>query len=152
MVKSLYPDEWPRLAREIKEACNFECQMCGRICRDPKRKADSDPLTRSEIGKLTLTVAHWDQEYLSPEVFVVALCSTCHNQHDAEYRHRNRQVTLRAKARRHHLPFAFMHEPSRPQASRSDIADLAAYWPAMPDVEGVDLFSQYPVAGEESTT
>lgn len=75
MDKSAYPDDWPNLSRFIREANNWQCQQCGVQCRRPGE---------FDLGwQYQLTVAHWDHEYYTPEVFCVALCVPCHFRHDA---------------------------------------------------------------------
>ncbi len=73
----LYPENWPSIAREIREACDYVCQMCGLQCRRPGELF---------LGwQYELTVAHYDQEYDSESVFVVACCCKCHFRHDAPF-------------------------------------------------------------------
>jgi hypothetical protein len=74
---ALYPTDWPHIAREIKEACSWCCQQCGRQCRRPGE---------FNFGwEYHLTVAHYYHEYDSPSAFVVALCAKCHLLHDAPF-------------------------------------------------------------------
>ncbi|MCC6454466.1 MAG: hypothetical protein IT328_05945 [Caldilineaceae bacterium] len=81
----------------------------------------------------TLSVAHYFHDYDSPEVFVTCLCMPCHLRHDAAYIAQKR----RRYYRRHHMALIRQHGP---EATREDIDALAADWPTMPDVDGVDLF------------
>jgi hypothetical protein len=74
---TLYPDDWPAISFEIREACGWECMACGKKCRRPGEPWDGH--------KRTLTVAHYDNIYDAPEVFCVALCVCCHFRHDARY-------------------------------------------------------------------
>lgn len=75
LFDSLYPTDWPHLAREIKEACGWRCLQCGRQCRRPGE---------FWLGwEYQLTVAHISQDYAAPVVLVAALCVKCHLRHDA---------------------------------------------------------------------
>jgi hypothetical protein len=44
-----------------------------------------------------LTVAHFESDYHSTEVFLTALCPTCHNRLDAPYRVRSRRRRARVQ-------------------------------------------------------
>jgi hypothetical protein len=84
MRLELYPDDWPLIAREVKEACDWTCQVCEAACRRP-----NDP----ETAHLpVLTVAHWFHDYEAEAVFVVACCAPCHLAHDRHYHWRNRRL------------------------------------------------------------
>jgi hypothetical protein len=72
-----YPEDWDEISLFIKEAAGWVCGECGAQCRRPGEPHDSN--TR------ILTVSHYFHDYTSPEVFCVALCSTCHLRHDAPY-------------------------------------------------------------------
>ncbi len=91
MNECLYPDNWPTIAREIKEACEWRCSECDTQCRRPGE---------FNLGwQYTLTVAHYDYEYEASEVFVVALCIRCHFRHDSQHtwKARRRNLTLRRR-------------------------------------------------------
>jgi hypothetical protein len=87
-MTQIYPTNWPELAQEIKAACDWQCQKCGKQCRRP-----GEPRLTWETE---LTVAHYDHVYDVPEVFVVALCVPCHLRHDAPFawwhRHQRRRI------------------------------------------------------------
>lgn len=73
----LYPEDWPAVARSIKEACGWRCLQCGKQCRRPGEMW---------LGwEYQLTVAHLDQCYDGPVVNAAALCVACHLKHDAPY-------------------------------------------------------------------
>ncbi len=78
LIKNLfYANEWPTVAREIKDACNWRCQECDKQCRRPGE---------FYLGwEYELTVAHYDGDYESAEIFVTALCVVCHLRHDAPF-------------------------------------------------------------------
>jgi hypothetical protein len=82
-----YPENWPELAAEIKAANHYICASCGVECRQ-------DPSDRS---KPVLTVAHVDQDYASPEIYVACLCAVCHLRMDAPFgmAHRRRNERWR---------------------------------------------------------
>ena len=83
MNPHFYPDDWATIAREIKAACNWQCQACGLQCRRPGE---------FWLGwEYELTVSHWDREYDVAEVFVVPLCRKCHLLHDAPHSWRARR-------------------------------------------------------------
>lgn len=83
MKKELYPAEWSVISFEIRDAADWVCQECDMQCRKPGEPFDTH--------RRTLTVAHWDHDTEAPEVFLVALCPTCHNAHDVPYRVANRK-------------------------------------------------------------
>lgn len=72
-----YPDNWNKITQEIKRTCGWRCMCCDRQCRRP--------------GELylgwdyELTIAHWDHDYDSAEIYVVACCARCHFLHDAPF-------------------------------------------------------------------
>lgn len=77
MNRLLYPDNWHSIAREIKESNGWRCQECDRQCRRPGEMA---------IGwEYELQIAHYDNEYESDAIFVVAWCAKCHFRHDAPF-------------------------------------------------------------------
>lgn len=73
----LYPTDWRALAREIKQACDYRCQECGRNCRRPGQ---------FRLGwEYELAVAHLTQDYHAEAVTVAALCARCHLRYDAPF-------------------------------------------------------------------
>lgn len=91
MHPELYPTNWHEIAFAIKEACDWQCQMCGVQCQRPGEA--------HKTQRRTLTVAHYEHVYDEPEIFVVALCAPCHLRHDVRF-----HVSQRRKnARRHHM-------------------------------------------------
>jgi len=74
---SFYPADWLDITQVIKAANHYECCACGRQCRRPGE---------FYLGwQYELTVAHYDNEYDAPAVFLVALCARCHLLHDAPF-------------------------------------------------------------------
>lgn len=71
-MSSTYPDDWPEIARRLKEAADWTCEHCGHT---------HDPATGH-----CLTVHHLD---LNPanckESNLVALCQKCHLHIQARY-------------------------------------------------------------------
>lgn len=62
-----YPEEWPEVARNVKEKNNWECERCGH---------PHDP----DAGR-TLTVHHLDEDKQNLERWnLAALCQKCHLQ------------------------------------------------------------------------
>lgn len=82
MQRNLYPIDWDRLARVVKDAADWQCQGCGLQCRRPGEPFDTH--------KRTLTVAHWDHNPSAAIAFVVALCAPCHLRHDAPHKAQQR--------------------------------------------------------------
>ncbi len=41
MDRSLYPENWDELARQIKTEANWYCTECGRLCRQPGESFDA---------------------------------------------------------------------------------------------------------------
>jgi hypothetical protein len=119
-----YPENWHELAAEIKSACDWQCQECGQQCRRPGEAHDT--------MRRTLSVAHYFHDYDSPEVFVTCLCMPCHLKHDAAYIAQKRRQFYK----RNHM--ALIRRESA--LTREDVDALAADWPEMPDLDGVDLF------------
>lgn len=77
MPSEHYPPNWPEIAAEIKAACNYVCQECGKQCRRPGE---------FYLGwEYELTVSHYDHVYDAPEIFCVALCIPCHFLHDCRH-------------------------------------------------------------------
>lgn len=76
MERERYPTDWKRIAREVKDAADWKCAVCGKQCRRPGEKFDSH--TR------TLTVAHLDH---TPENCnldnLCPMCAPCHLRYDA---------------------------------------------------------------------
>jgi 5-methylcytosine-specific restriction endonuclease McrA len=77
MNRSRYPKDWDSIARAIKVEANWICQDCGKQCLKPE--TDTSQLSRSERGKLTLTVHHLDcQPDNNEKENLIALCAPCH--------------------------------------------------------------------------
>lgn len=83
--RSKYPDNWNKLAREIKAANHWQCQACDRECQKPGEAYRG--------GRNVLTVAHADpHSYDAPEALLVAICTVCHLRMDSPHRGVLRQV------------------------------------------------------------
>lgn len=77
MNTNFYPNDWAALAKEIKAANAYVCQECGQQCRRPGEM---------HLGwEYELTVAHYDNDYDAPAIFLVAICAPCHLRHDARF-------------------------------------------------------------------
>ena len=112
MNRKLYPKNWNAIALEVKQAAGWQCEECGRPCRQPGESVDNlalrlaelDPNENSYLAELyeehhdhetgewgyipkpqrfTLTVAHLDHV---PEncdrANLRAWCSVCHCRYD----------------------------------------------------------------------
>lgn len=72
-----YPVDWPEIAALIKAANGWRCMACDKQCRRPGEM---------NLGwEYELSAAHYDGIYDAPEVFIVALCTPCHFQHDSPF-------------------------------------------------------------------
>lgn len=99
MQTERYPANWSEIAHEIKDACGWQCQECGRQCRRPGEPFDTH--------RRTLTVAHlWPEDHApdAPVVFVVALCAPCHLRYDAPRKAHDRRVRAAAQRGQPCLP------------------------------------------------
>ncbi|MFM7579502.1 MAG: HNH endonuclease [Microcystaceae cyanobacterium] len=69
-----YSPDWKAIALAKKQAVNWTCQECGRVCLNGKSS-----LSLSDRKRLELAVHHWDCDPLnnSPDN-LIALCSSCH--------------------------------------------------------------------------
>lgn len=78
MQRELYPNDWEKIAFEVKEKALWICQECGKQCRKPGEPFDTH--------KRTLTVAHLNH---TPEDVrkenLKALCAPCHLRYDAKH-------------------------------------------------------------------
>ena len=98
---TLYPIDWPAIARLVKEANGYVCQACNKQCRRP--------------GELylgphyELTLAHLDHGYEAAATTVAALCVPCHFRYDAPmvWQSRRRALRLRLVAAGQ-LPLAYL--------------------------------------------
>jgi 5-methylcytosine-specific restriction endonuclease McrA len=108
MNRALYPKNWDAIARAIKDAAGWQCQECGRPCRQPGESRD-DLVNRllkddhwsgvlvetveddefglyeapSRLRRFSLTVAHLNHQPADcrPEN-LRALCAPCHCRYD----------------------------------------------------------------------
>lgn len=84
MERNRYPDDWERIARDVKEKADWKCQRCGKQCRRPGEPFDTH--------KRTLTVHHINHmpEDCQKEN-LEALCSGCHLRADAKFHAEHRR-------------------------------------------------------------
>jgi hypothetical protein len=78
-----YPQDWPAIALAVKEANGWQCQACDKLCRRPDQPF--------ETHARALTIAHYEHDYDSAEIFVACLCSVCHLRLDARFSGRFRR-------------------------------------------------------------
>lgn len=148
MVSDLYPADWKEIALFVKEGADWQCQECDLQCRRPGEPFDTH--------RRTMSVAHYDSDYTSAEIYVVALCSACHNRLDGPFRLANRRRKLRLKRQRAGQ-MALDPRLAEPECSAEDRAqgapELEAAWPGSEYLErlegGVDRWAHLPVAGGE---
>lgn len=128
LPSEIYPVDWPELAFAIKDACGWRCQQCDKPCRRPGQKF----INHDD----TLTIAHWDNEYLTPAVFVVAICWPCHRAHDASFGgaarrrwgHIRRQRAGQLELIRPRLIY------SHSDLTHDDLAEMGAAWPGLDEL------------------
>lgn len=123
-----YPVDWHALAAEIKAANAYMCQSCNLQCRKPGEPFDTH--------RRTLTIAHADSDYRSPEALLLCLCAKCHLQYDAQAHAAARRRTYRA--RRLQAGQLSLLRQHAPQASAADVAELDAYWATYDYLERLD--------------
>ncbi|WP_250126274.1 hypothetical protein [Chroococcidiopsis sp. CCMEE 29] len=72
-----YPPNWNQIANSVKEAAQWQCQHCHRLCLRPGEKPSSP--SRSEWTLATLSVHHanFTPEDNQPQN-LIALCTPCH--------------------------------------------------------------------------
>lgn len=84
MEKERYPENWKKIASEIKDSAGWKCQSCGMQCRKPWEPFDTH--------KRTLTVHHINH---MPEDCraenLIALCAGCHLRADAQFHAEHRR-------------------------------------------------------------
>jgi hypothetical protein len=144
---SRYPRNWPKVACDLKDAVDWECQECGQACHRP----DQDFLDGVARWEQMLTVAHVEPESQAPDaevVCVMMLCFRCHNRFDA--------AMQAERARRYQNRFQLSLGPfwargPRDLLSAEELAELEGDWPQMPELEGgVDRFAEWGIVGEEA--
>ncbi|HEY3281563.1 MAG TPA: HNH endonuclease [Armatimonadota bacterium] len=90
MKRHLYPPEWRAIALAVKQAADWTCRECGRVCRragepyvDWILRVDNwEALEHPR--RFVLTVAHLDHDPSNNvSSNLRALCSVCHLRHDA---------------------------------------------------------------------
>ena len=75
MDRTKYPAAWDEIARSVKDAAGWKCELCGRQCRFP-----GDPF---DTHRRTLTTAHINHvEADCSDENLVALCPKCHLAYD----------------------------------------------------------------------
>jgi len=107
MDRSLYPDNWDKIALAVKTAANWTCQECDRPCRRPG-ESDGDLLERIQtqhpnwvkdltqtetldglwligtksLTRFLLTAAHVNHDPENPNAELKAWCTVCHCRYD----------------------------------------------------------------------
>ncbi|MBD2441357.1 HNH endonuclease [Nostoc sp. FACHB-110] len=77
MSQDVYPPNWKQIAIALKDACNWRCTRCDRLCLRPEEKAPH--LTLSQRKAYTLQVHHWNRDPSDNRLEnLVCLCSGCH--------------------------------------------------------------------------
>lgn len=100
MQRHLYPDNWPQIAREIKQRAGYRCECCGVSCYRPGDRVES--------RKFVLTVAHLDHDPANCLLSnLLAMCAPCHLRYDAKHHAKAASATRRRRRERHHIPLPF---------------------------------------------
>lgn len=144
MDRSRYPQNWPEIAHQIKEAANWHCEDCNRPCRRPGESwidfvmellrsggtdgwyaqtcEEEEGVIVEKVQRFTLTVAHLNQDPgdNSPSN-LRAFCSVCHLKHDAPFRQYNRMAKLERKTGQGNL---FDLVPCTPAGHGKDLSKI----------------------------
>lgn len=138
MDRSRYPENWDEIALNVKQAANWTCQECGRLCRQPGETLldfvfryfdgnlrDNDwSVIADHPQRYTLTTAHLDQDPgNNDDTNLRALCSVCHLRHDRPFQEANRlakrerhgQLPLPLGALTYPQPAGYGKDPNRVQ-------------------------------------
>lgn len=91
MQRDLYPTNWPKIARALKEACSWTCQLCGAKRGDKQRNRHGD-LVDVQIG-----VMHPDHDPWNVHARLVVACRQCHITYDAHDARRKRVMMAIAR-------------------------------------------------------
>lgn len=93
MERERYPEDWERIAREVKEEAGWRCEECGKQCRRPGEPFDTH--------RRTLTVSHVNHDPADcRRENLRALCAPCHLRYDAAHHaetRRKRRLAERMK-------------------------------------------------------
>lgn len=116
-----YAENWHELATAIKDACAWECMSCGKQCRRPGEAFDTH--------QRTLTISHYDNDYASEGIYVVALCAPCHIRHDAQAHAAARQRTYRHRRLQDGQMSLFAQR--EPSLTAFELAELEHAWPSL---------------------
>lgn len=100
-----YPDNWGKISQGKKQAANWRCEACGKVCRWPKESLEAfigrsqyDAATvRQHPRRWILTTAHLDHDPENPKARLAALCVSCHRAYDNRH-----MATIRRRKREHH--------------------------------------------------
>jgi 5-methylcytosine-specific restriction endonuclease McrA len=117
MERDRYPANWRLMALAIKQAAAWNCQQCGRPCRQVgetitefEKRLDGqwlpelaelvtftgqEAVKRYRVQRFLLTVAHLDQDpgNNKPEN-LMALCAPCHLRYDRQFLTYNQMARL----------------------------------------------------------
>ena len=101
VIKERYPPNWKQIATAVKQAADWTCQKCGRVCIKPDEQP-SDFAARlcdsvawhdylEAPTRYLLTTSHRDQDPRNNQPSNLwALCPGCHLNYDRAYRERQR--------------------------------------------------------------
>jgi hypothetical protein len=143
-----YPRNWNEIAKQVKEEADWRCVRCGH----PHEPATGHTLTVHHLTGQKDQCAWWN---------IPALCQRCHLKIQAKVvMHRQwylphsdwfKPYVAGYYAHVHGLPDdkesvlanmdALIALGQQKPLTPADVSELAAYWPGMPDLEGVDVFA-----------
>lgn len=86
--RSLYPPNWPEIARAVKEAAGWRCHWCG------VKHGDIRTGPTGRTYSVVLSVHHPNGDTLNPDAELIPLCSRCHLRDDVLLHLRHARETL----------------------------------------------------------
>lgn len=104
IIRKRYPPNWEQIATAVKQAADWQCEKCGRLCIRPG-ELPADFIKRLHLNfkhvqdyleaptRHTLTTSHRDQDPRNNQpANLWALCPTCHLNYDRSHRERQRHL------------------------------------------------------------
>jgi len=81
--KKLYPENWDRISRLLREKAGWKCELCGAA------NGCYHPVTGSEV---VLTVHHINGDPSdNRKINLIVLCQRCHNRLDMPFRRKEKK-------------------------------------------------------------
>ncbi len=77
MSQGRYSQDWKQIATTVKNASDWRCTKCGKVCLRPGEKPEGSTLSQRRV--YTLQVHHWNADPSDNRLENLAcLCSACH--------------------------------------------------------------------------